>query len=394
MFLRFFLSFFLPSLFILPLLIRPLCIEPDSHNTPNSQPRPLRPEVAHRLVAGDGDVSVPHRCGLSKEGLAALRSSRKLVFVHSAASIYFTDHVHDLISMNYGATRNVLQLADEVCGKAAEAKKDDSTSFSSSSSATPTLSAFIHVSTAYVNANRPAGTRVKEMVYSLVDEGNRLDRRTRKRLGLGAGEEERGAPSSPPSPSSSSSSSSSASKSAAAAPLVVDHGALMRSLLAIEDRGAAARVAQKVVDALGFPNAYTLTKNCCEKLVADWHEGRAPAASPSAPKKNETSSALAGKLVIVRPTIIGPIGDGEHRGYFGNGAGITSLVLAFATGVRCVAIVFRFVFLRGRGRRNFKKKIKNALFFFSHLFPFLDLRNPHKTRSGGRSRRLEPHVPL
>ena len=128
--------------------------------------------------------------------------------MHSAASIYFTDHVHDLISMNYGATRNVLQLADEVCGKAAEAKKDDSTSFSSSSSATPTLSAFIHVSTAYVNSNRPAGTRVKEMVYSLVDEGNRLDRRTRKRLGLGAGEEERGAASSPPSPSSSSSSSS------------------------------------------------------------------------------------------------------------------------------------------------------------------------------------------
>ena len=48
----------------------------------------------------------------------------------------------------------------------------------------------------------------------------------------------------------------------------------MSSLLAIEDRGAAAKLAQKVVDALGFPNAYTLSKNCCEKLVADWHEGR------------------------------------------------------------------------------------------------------------------------
>ena len=317
------------------------------HINTTPQPRPLRPEIARRLVAVDGDVSFSNSsCGLSEADLAALRSSKKLVFVHSAASIYFTDHVHDLIRMNYGATRNVLQLAEEVCGggaaAAAEQKKDDDDddSASRSPSAAPALSAFVHVSTAYVSANRPAGTRVKEMVYSLVDEGNRIDRRTRKRLGLlGAGEDERGAA------SSSSSSSSSSKGPAAAAPLVVDHGALMCSLLAIEDRGAAARVAQKVVDALGFPNAYTLTKNCCEKLVADWHEGRASAATSSASaaasssasaaaatKNDKTSSALAGKLAIVRPTIIGPIGDGEHRGYFGNGAGITSLVLAFATG--------------------------------------------------------------
>ena len=209
-------------------------------NPPNSQKKlhsPLRSEVARRLVAAEGDVSLADGCGLSEADRAALRSSKRLVFVHSAASIYFTDHVHDLIKMNYGATRNVLELADAVSSGGKEASLSSSSSSSSASSSSPiTLAAFIHVSTAYVNANRPAGTRVKEILYSLVDEGGKLDARTRKRLGLvgGAG-----------------GGAASSKRTAASSPLVLDHGALMRSLLAIEDRGAAAKVAQKVVDALG-----------------------------------------------------------------------------------------------------------------------------------------------
>ena len=333
------------------------------------------------------------------------------MFVHSAASIYFTEHVHDLIRMNYVATRNVLELADGVCGGggAGGGGSEAASAVSSSSSAaaaaatttspappppaTPTLSAFIHVSTAYVNANRPAGTRVKEMIYSLVDEGNRIDRRTRRRLGLEAEreEEEQGGGGVSSSFSSSSSSSSSSKK---AAPLVIDHGTLMSSLLAIEDRGAAAKLAQKVVDALGFPNAYTLSNNCCEKLVADWHEGRV--SSSAAAKNNKTSpasppSALAGKIAIVRPTIIGPIGDGVHRGYFGNGAGITSLVLAFATGVRLSFLSFEFFFSRSRSK---EKRQKKTHFFPSLLLLLLPFFSTSKQQPGGRPRRLEPHLAL
>ena len=411
----------------------PPLFQPNKTNSPKTKTNsPLRPEIARKLVAVDGDVSIPKSCGLSDADLAALRSSKKLVFVHSAASIYFTDHMHDLIRMNYGATRNVLELAEEVCGGGGKGKGEvntssqssppppssssssssspplaalaSRTSFSSSglpplarkasavapnghtaqvlahaggaaaattsnssnsnnttnsSSAspppppplpsTPTLSAFVHVSTAYVNANRPTGSRVKEMVYSLVDERNAIDRRTRRRLGLvGCGEEEEEGKKRGDGGKSggadgdgdgdgdgvSSSSSSSSSKTTA---LTIDHGVLMSSLLSIKDRAQAARVAQGVVDALGFPNAYTLSKNCCEKLVADWHEGRkngSSSSSSSSSSISSSSSPLKGKIAIVRPTIIGPVGEGESRGYFGNGAGITSLVLAFATGVR------------------------------------------------------------
>ena len=295
------------------------------------------------------------------------------MFVHSAASIYFTEHVHDLIRMNYVATRNVLELADGVCGGggAGGGGSEAASAVSSSSSAaaaaatttspappppaTPTLSAFIHVSTAYVNANRPAGTRVKEMIYSLVDEGTRIDRRTRRRLGLEAEreEEEQGGGGVSSSFSSSSSSSSSSKK---AAPLVIDHGTLMSSLLAIEGRVSSSAAAK--------------------------NNKTSPASPPS---------ALAGKIAIVRPTIIGPIGDGVHRGYFGNGAGITSLVLAFATGVRLSFLSFEFFFSRSRSK---EKRQKKTHFFPSLLLLLLPFFSTSKQQPGGRPRRLEPHLAL
>ena len=65
--------------------------------------------------------------------------------------------------------------------------------------------------------------------------------------------------------------------------------------------------------ATGLPNCYTLTKHMCEELVHEAH-------SPGFP------------VAIVRPTIIGAVAHAPLAGYFGNTAGVTTIVLAFATG--------------------------------------------------------------
>ena len=65
--------------------------------------------------------------------------------------------------------------------------------------------------------------------------------------------------------------------------------------------------------ATGLPNCYTLTKHMCEELVYELHSAKFPVA-------------------IVRPTIIGAIAKAPLPGYFGNTAGVTTMVLAFATG--------------------------------------------------------------
>ena len=65
---------------------------------------------------------------------------------------------------------------------------------------------------------------------------------------------------------------------------------------------------------VGHPNPYTLTKHMAESLVASMHaSGALPAA-------------------IVRPSIIGGIATAPVPGYIGNAAGLTSAILAYASG--------------------------------------------------------------
>lgn len=63
-----------------------------------------------------------------------------------------------------------------------------------------------------------------------------------------------------------------------------------------------------------MPNNYTLTKHMCEEMLADLH-------------------CDSFRVAIVRPTIIGAIAVAPLPGYFGNAAGVTSSILAFASGV-------------------------------------------------------------
>ena len=83
--------------------------------------------------------------------------------------------------------------------------------------------------------------------------------------------------------------------------------------------GASPKLAAKKADAsvktLGFPNPYTLSKHLAEDLVAELHtQGRLNAC-------------------IVRPSIVGANAGGPAPGYFGNTAGATSMILAFASGM-------------------------------------------------------------
>lgn len=72
--------------------------------------------------------------------------------------------------------------------------------------------------------------------------------------------------------------------------------------------------AQAILRDVGLPNSYTLTKHMAEDLVADMH---AAGALPAA---------------ILRPSIIGCIARAPVPGYIGNAAGLTSAILAFASG--------------------------------------------------------------
>ena len=81
-------------------------------------------------------------------------------------------------------------------------------------------------------------------------------------------------------------------------------------------QAAALMQAQAILKDVGLPNSYTLTKHMAEGLVADMH---AAGALPSA---------------IVRPSIVSCIARAPAPGYFGNSAGLTSLVLVYASGER------------------------------------------------------------
>ena len=71
----------------------------------------------------------------------------------------------------------------------------------------------------------------------------------------------------------------------------------------------------RVLEETGLTNNYILTKYMTELMLSELH-------SPSF------------KVAIVRPSIIGPTAYNPQPGYFGNSAGLTASILAFASGVQ------------------------------------------------------------
>ena len=100
---------------------------------------------------------------------------------------------------------------------------------------------------------------------------------------------------------------------------IVDSSIVKKSkatLAGTPSQAAALVQAQAVLKDVGLPNSYTLTKHMAEGLVADMH---AAGVLPSA---------------IVRPSIVSCIARAPAPGYFGNSAGLTSIVLVYASGER------------------------------------------------------------
>ena len=68
---------------------------------------------------------------------------------------------------------------------------------------------------------------------------------------------------------------------------------------------------------VGLPNSYTLTKHMAEEMMAGMH-------------------CKAFPVAIVRPTIIGAVAKAPLPGYFGNTGGIIAANLGYASG-ECIA---------------------------------------------------------
>ncbi|EIE27188.1 hypothetical protein COCSUDRAFT_55211 [Coccomyxa subellipsoidea C-169] len=93
----------------------------------------------------------------------------------------------------------------------------------------------------------------------------------------------------------------------------IRHNSLAAELAALP-HAKAERKAQALLREVGLPNCYTLTKHMAESLLADAH------------------AAGRMRVAIVRPSVIGCIACAPLPGYFGNAAGVTSAILAFASG--------------------------------------------------------------
>ena len=170
----------------------------------------------------------------------------------------------------------------------------------------PRLRGMVHVSTAYVNSNLKRGTHVEERIYPLVRE-TITDKKTGAKVRT-----------------------------------VLSHADVAAELLALP-AAAATKAADKLVAEFGFPNAYTLSKHLAEDAVADAVEGKlalfaaAAAESDGGEEGREQGGGGGGgsrkrlRAAIVRPTIIGACAGGPAPGYFGNAAGPTQLMLAYAS---------------------------------------------------------------
>ena len=268
--------------------------------------RPLLPHLRAKLRVLAGDVCKP-RCGLSAADAEVVSKGCDFI-VHCAASISFFEHVHVLLEQNYVATRNVLDLAAEAMATGRAGEKGGAAAAVSAAAAAaaaaaapaaaapPRLRGMVHVSTAYVNAHLKRGTHVEERIYPLVRE--ETDRRTGAKVRT-----------------------------------ELAHAAVAAELLALP-AAAATKAADKLVAEFGFPNAYTLSKHLAEDAVSDAVEGKLPvfaSASAGAAAAAPTLPPKRLRAAIVRPTIIGACAGGPAPGYFGNAAGPTQLMLAYAS---------------------------------------------------------------
>ncbi|EIE26253.1 hypothetical protein COCSUDRAFT_46011 [Coccomyxa subellipsoidea C-169] len=256
-------------------------------------------ETAAKLTVIPGDLLLPH-CGVSGPNRRALTSANYVDYViHCAASICFEEHIHTLLANNYQATRNVADLA-AAAGK---------------------LRAFVHLSTAYVNCDRPHGSHVEETLYP-------FDLSACRPRGSSAGSSMDGDSSCSSSGSESSSEGGHSNRSSrmeerGASPwscvgdpeggTLDDVEALAAELMALSPEAAAKRVAE-CLRATNMPNAYFFTKRMAEVLISARHTAEFPVA-------------------IVRPSLVGCTARSPHPGYFGNNAGPTSIALAFALGI-------------------------------------------------------------
>jgi nucleoside-diphosphate-sugar epimerase len=121
-----------------------------------------RPELAAKVVAVAGDISLPG-LGLSPEDLATLEREANYI-IHSAADIRLEPPMQETLRSNYLGTKRVLQLAARCLhGSAARA----AAAGLPPPSTPPALKSVVHVSTCYTNIEQPRGSTVAERLYPL-----------------------------------------------------------------------------------------------------------------------------------------------------------------------------------------------------------------------------------
>ncbi|GBF97474.1 hypothetical protein Rsub_10397 [Raphidocelis subcapitata] len=102
-----------------------------------------RPELLAKVTAVAGDLSEPG-LGLSAHDFATLAENVE-VLIHSAADIRLEAPIQETLRANYVGTERILQLALQL----------------------RRLRSMVHVSTCYVNINKPRGATVHERIYPL-----------------------------------------------------------------------------------------------------------------------------------------------------------------------------------------------------------------------------------
>jgi hypothetical protein len=257
-----------------------------------------RPALLQKVVAVESDMDLPG-LGLSPEDRAALTREAEVV-IHCAADIRLEVDVQTTLRSNYDGTKKVLELAgDAFAGGAGP------------------LRAHVHVSSAFVNMNRPRGSSVAERIY-LMRHGAAAD--------AGAAAAGAGA-----------AASSWSSAAAAAAARVeeavtdgpaatastgpphdaVDCEALVAELMDLEPAAAEAR-AESLCARWDYANNYAFGKNLAEQLVAArYRRGLLPPRG----------------TCIVRPSLVAAVARAPHPGYVGNFAGPIGGVAAMITGL-------------------------------------------------------------
>eukprot|EP00210_Caulerpa_lentillifera_P002695 g2575.t1 len=149
-----------------------------------------------RLVKGDLDLE---SLGLDNESLTRV-IEETTHFIHCAADVGLVEPIQKTLRSNYTGVKNVLEL----CKKMTQ------------------LHVYTHISTSYVNINRPQGSTVKEEIYPLMQ-----------------GDEE------------------------------ASHSDIVHELFSLPEKDADLK-AKILMERWNFPNTYCFGKHLAEKLVADY----------------------------------------------------------------------------------------------------------------------------